>query len=109
MTKLILRFCLGLLVASQAGLVTAADYNPVETSREGEIHKLDFGQNRMLLQGLYYDVAADVHVEIGGTYGAFTMLQEGMAVEVQFRRFDDGRREIFEIRQITNGRDLLVR
>lgn len=70
---------------------------------QGEIHKLDFGGNKMVINGYNYDVDPNVEVEINGSYGAFTMLEEGMLIEYVFLRFDDGSRrvtEIFEVDEI---------
>jgi hypothetical protein len=44
------------------------------------IQEVDFGGNAMVIDGMSYQVAMDVTVEIGGTHGAFTMLQPGMRI-----------------------------
>ena len=50
---------------------------------------------------MIYSVNPNVRVEINGTYGAFTMLEEGMLVEFTFLQFSDGRREINFMREVS--------
>ncbi len=74
-----------------------------ETSRTGTIQKLNFGTNSMIVDGYRYYVAPDVHVEIRGTFGAFTMLQTGMKVYMVYRLISGTEREIVEIKQLPDN------
>ena len=94
-----------LLLTTIASAVYAAE--PAEGQSEGEIHALDFGNSSLIIQGSEFFVEPNVEVEIAGTYGAFTMLQSGMMVEFWYRRYDDGRRVIYEIREIM-GREAIL-
>jgi len=71
----------------------------IETT-EGQIHDLDFDDSMVLISGVTYYFAIDAKVEIGGTYGAPTMLSKGMNVRFTFRRYDDGKREIVELAEL---------
>ena len=89
--------CSLLLVAGSAG---AQQYNAPEAEGEGEIQGLNFGTYRALIGGYQYDVSQSVQVQIGGTFGAFTMLTEGMLVEFTFLQFSDGVRQITYMREV---------
>jgi len=88
----------GLLAVS--GLVHAQEYNAPEAEGAGEIQALDFGAYDAVINGAMYSVNPNVRVEINGTYGAFTMLEEGMLVEFTFLQYSDGRREINFMREV---------
>lgn len=103
------RWCIGIVMLLVTELGFAVEYNPPEATVEGEIHQLNFAAQTLRLQGLDFGVAPQVRVEIGGGYGAFTLLEVGMAVEMRFWRYADGRREVFEIKQLTGTRRPLVR
>src|SRR5262245_8509114 len=47
-------------------------------SWQGVIETIDVSTNQIVVGGVRYSVAADANVEIGGSYGAFTLLQPGM-------------------------------
>ena len=78
----------------------AQEYNAPEAEGEGEIQALDFGDYDTVINGTMYLVNPNVRVEINGTYGAFTMLEEGMLVEFTFLHYSDGRREINFMREV---------
>ena len=95
---------LGLVAAAWAlcaGAV-AQPFSGPEGEAEGEIAKLDFGQNTMVVGGYTYQVSETAQVQIGGSYGAFTMLEKGMLIEFTYQRFDDGVRRIVGIRQVAS-------
>ena len=104
-----IRACLAVLLLFVTGSGFAVEYNPPEDRIEGEIHKLDFAGQTLRLQALDFSISPDVRVEIGGDYGAFTLLEVGMAVEMRFWHYADGRREVFEIKQLAASRVPLVR
>lgn len=110
---MIRRGCLiGLLtgLAALGGVPAAAqqaddDGPPVATShavvsRSGVIQELDLANNRMIVDGLEYGVAPDAKVEIGGSYGAFTMLRKGMKIYYEFLLISSNSRRIIKIQEL---------
>ena len=83
-----------------AGSAQAQELNPPLAEGEGEIQALSFGTNEAIIGGYQYGVAETVRVEINGTFGAFTMLQNGMLVEFDFLQYSDGYREIVGMREV---------
>ena len=73
---------------------------------QGVIQDLDFGQSLMIIDGNRYRVAGDVNVEIGGSYGAFTMLQTGMRIRFEYLVISPSSREIIDIREDAPGLDI---
>ena len=69
----------------------------------GIIEDLDLGNNAMIVQGMRYRVAVDVEVEINGSFGAFTMLQEGMQIHYTYRVHSALDREIVKIRHVSDN------
>lgn len=69
----------------------------------GVVQELDFGRSEMIVNGTRYAVAVDVRVEIGGSYGAFTMLQPGMKIRYDFLVISPSEREIIEIEEVPPG------
>ena len=67
---------------------------------EGIINDLNFARYTITIGGYEYRMTDTTKVEIAGSYGAFTMLRKGMAVEFSFLRFDDGVRRITEIYEV---------
>ena len=90
------------LAAATLALCASAVANAPEGEAEGEITELDFGQNTMVVGGYSYQVSTTANVEINGSYGAFTMLEEGMQIEFTYERFDDGVRRIVAVRQVAS-------
>ncbi len=84
-----------------AGVVHSQQINVPLADGEGELQRLDFAANTMIINGYLYHVTDTTKVEIGGSFGAFTMLKEGMLVEFSFLRFDDGVRRITELFEVT--------
>lgn len=90
-----------ILVAPIAG--AAEDDFRIE-SRQGPVESADYSKNSMVVGGVSYDVAADASVELGGSYGAFTMITPGMNVEILIRRYiDTGRREVIDVKELPPG------
>ena len=82
--------------------VWANDFG-AEMESQGQVELLRFGELQLQVGGRTYDVNPAVQVEIGGTYGAFTLLQPGMNVYLRFVQYADGRREVLEIRELSAG------
>ena len=98
-----LRSLLALWFVGVAGLATAADDFRVE-SRQGTIESIDINANQLVVAGVRYNVAIDADIEIGGSYGAFTLLHPGMNVQVLVRRsVETGQGELIEVKELPPG------
>lgn len=94
-----------LLILLATGLTspTWANGFGAEMESHGQVELLHFGQQQLQVGGRTYDVNQAVQVEIGGTFGAFTLLQPGMQIYLRFVQHSDGRREVLEIRELAPG------
>jgi hypothetical protein len=90
-------FLLALLLAPAVAVAQAA--GPVAEGA-GIIQELDVAGSSVVIDGMSYDVPLDVKVEIGGSYGAFTMLNEGMRVYYEFRVYSSTSRVVTLIREL---------
>ncbi len=79
--------------------VQAQEFAP-QGEGQGRIDKLNFGNHTAQIGGYDYSVSMNAEVEINNSYGAFTMLEEGMLVEFEYLQFDDGTRRITDMRQV---------
>ena len=97
------RFAITLCVmlASVANAATAATV--AEKTKTGTIQELNFADGSMIVDGYRYYSVPDTRVEIAGSYGAFTMLQVGMKVQIVYRLVSAVRRDVVEITQIPDG------
>lgn len=86
------------ITPSAAARTPGASY-PTAT-QYGVVQELDFNRSEMIVSGTRYRVAVDVQVEIGGSYGAFTLLRPGMKIHYAFLVISPSEREIIEIREI---------
>lgn len=86
------------LTTGAAARVPGASY-PTATTY-GVVQELDFDRSEMIVSGTRYGVAVDVKVEIGGSYGAFTLLRPGMKIRYAYLVISPSEREIIEIREI---------
>ncbi len=86
-------------------VVAAAQYEGNFPLAEGAgvIQELDFAAQTMVIDGMRYEVAVDVKVEIGGSYGAYTLLETGMNVYIEFLRISDEERRIVLVRELPTG------
>ena len=75
---------------------------------EGVIEQVDLPRSLIYVQGSRFWMPQTVKVEIGGSYGAFTMLEQGMRVAFTYRNNDNGRREVLELEEILSDRELLI-
>jgi len=71
-----------------------------EKIKTGTIQKLNFSEGSMILDGNRYHTAPELRVEIAGSYGAFTMLEVGMKVQIVYRVESAVRRDVVEIKEI---------
>ena len=85
-----------------APIVSADDFR-IE-SKQGPVESVDYPSNRIVVGGVSYDVAADANVQLGGSYGAFTMITPGMNVSILIQRYiDSGQRQIIELKELAPG------
>ncbi|HEX7037541.1 MAG TPA: hypothetical protein VF210_17360 [Pseudomonadales bacterium] len=94
------RRLIALIVAWLLPLTAAAATAGPMAEGAGVIQELDFAGSTMVIDGMSYEVAIDTRVEIGGSYGAFTMLQPGMRVYYEFERHSPTLRIIRLIREL---------
>lgn len=103
---------LGKRLVAGAALIGAATLAPIASadddfqilSRQGVIDSIDVAANQVVIGGVRYAVAVDANVEIGGSYGAFTLLQPGMAVQILTRRFvESGAQDIIDLKELPAG------
>lgn len=74
-----------------------------EKSMDGTIQALDFGANSMVFEGLTFSMAPELEVQIRGSYGAFTMLQEGMKASIVYRVVSGSARVVTRIEQLPDN------
>jgi hypothetical protein len=72
----------------------------------GTVQEIDLAAETLIIDGMIYAAAVDVSVEIGGSYGAFTMLEPGMRVYYEFLRLSDRERIVTLIRELPEQVDL---
>ena len=99
-------FVLGILAGGSARAQSADPALAPVKAMEGTIQTLDFGSNSMIFEGLRYRMAPDVQVEIRGSYGAFTMLQEGMKAAITYRVVSGSERVVTRIEQLPDNVEL---
>ncbi len=92
-----------LLLATVFASTSWASGFGAEMESHGQVELLLFGEQQLQVAGRTYEVSPATQVEIGGSYGAFTLLQPGMKVYLRFVQYADGRREVLEIRQLPSG------
>jgi len=92
-----------LVLGSAAVAESSLSYLAPEKQRDGVIQELDFGSGTMIFQGYRYRMAPEVEVEIRGSYGAFTMLEEGMKARITYRVVSESDREVIRIEQLPDN------
>ncbi len=96
--------CLLVVATLIAPIAGAAEDDFRIESRQGPVESLDATSNRIVVGGVSYDVALDASVELGGSYGAFTMITPGMNVQILVKRYvDTGRREVIDVKELPSG------
>ena len=91
---------IGTVIVLATASFAQADYNTPQSEGTGEIYALDFANRKMIVGGSQYTVSQTAEVEIGGSYGAFTMLQKGMKIEFTYLHYKDGTMVIQTINQV---------
>jgi len=90
---------LGLALSAATVAQTAADRYP-QASRSGVIDELDFAGSSMIVSGYLYHLAVDTEVEIGGSFGAFTLLRPGMQIRFDYLVISPSERRMVRIQQL---------
>lgn len=89
------------LIALWSGQALAQEGDVAE--EEGVVERLVLESNEVIINGVAFRVAYDAQVEIRGSYGAYTMLQPGMKVFYEYRRYSPTELEIFAIEQLPDN------
>ena len=97
------RGALAALLLIGAAFASGADMVYGGMPRQGTIDSVDYGTNTAVIGGTRYSVAIDADVEVGGSYGAFTMLTPGMNVAFTFDLYSDNTRVVTEVKQLPAG------
>lgn len=78
----------------------ATPWNYPERQTVGTIQDVELSESNLIVDGMRYGVAIDAHVEINGSYGAFTMLKTGMKIDFTYKVISESERLIVRIREI---------
>lgn len=79
---------------------STADSSFPVASHAGVIDQIDYASSSMIVSGYHYDVAVDARVEIGGTHGAFTMLQPGMRIRFDYLHVSGTERRVILVQEL---------
>ena len=66
---------------------------------QGRVIAVDVSKHRAVISGRVYQAPIDVNVSIGGSYGAFSMLQSGMRVRFEYYE-NDGERVLRSVTEL---------
>ena len=99
---LLMGLLMGLPFGGGAALAASVDLAP-EKELEGTIQALDFGANTLIFEGTRFQMGVGAEVEIRGSYGAFTMLKEGMKAVVTYRLLSESERVVTRIVQLPDN------
>jgi hypothetical protein len=84
--------------------IAIADDDYQILARQGVVEAVDVPANQVVIGGVRYNVAVDANVEIGGSFGAFTLLQPGMSVKIVMRRdVGSGHTDIIDLKELAPG------
>ena len=71
---------------------------------QGTLFEMEWGSQTAIINGYRYHFAPDAKVQINGSYGAWSMLQEGTSVDFLFRLSSDmTHRTIVELYSLPSG------
>ncbi|TDJ38626.1 MAG: hypothetical protein E2O54_12775 [Gammaproteobacteria bacterium] len=74
-----------------------------ESERTGIVQVVELDSSSLIISGTRYRVALDAHVEINGTYGAYSMLSPGTKVRFICLVVSGEEREIVEIQTLPSS------
>lgn len=83
--------------------MTAAEAAYPEKEGIGYIESIDFEASTLIVNGLRFRVPTYAKVAIDGTFGAFTLLREGMLIHYDYQQISPTEREIFELETRPKG------
>ena len=97
-----------------AGAILFAPFSSADDfrieSKQGPVESVDYSTNKMVVGGVSYNMAADANVQLGGSYGAFTMITPGMNQRgtridpgPAFHRHGRVERQIIEVKELAPG------
>lgn len=89
---------------AQPGITSQAPYPVAE--RAGLVQSVSAGAQELIVDGYRYFVAVDVQVELGGSYGAYTMVEPGMRIYFEYLVVSPSERWIIRIRELPDNVDL---
>ena len=95
---------LTLLLITFGGQLQAQEADVLE--EQGIIEELKLAGNELIISGVTFKVAFDAEVQIRGSYGAYSMLQPGMKVYYEYRRYSPTELEIFTIEQLPDNQPI---
>ncbi len=102
LTLTVVLVCGGVLPAA----AQTADARYPVVSDSGRIEQLDFANSTMVVGGLRYGVVVDLKVEIGGSFGAFTMLRPGMRIRYDYLQISPTERRMVLIQELPANVDV---
>jgi hypothetical protein len=79
------------------GLTGAVQADYPEQEGTGYIESIDLDASTLIVNGLRFRVGTYVKVTIDGSFGAFTLLHEGMLIHYDYYSISRTEREIFRI------------
>ena len=74
-----------------------------ESERTGVVQAVELDSSSLIISGTRYRVALDAHVEIDGTYGAYSMLRPGTKVRFVCEVVSGEERVIVEIQTLPSS------
>ena len=97
---MIRRMLIALMVSTVSLSVAAADYDPPLLERTGAVQEVVPALNDVVIYGERFTVSYTAEIEIGSTYGAYSMLRPEMRVFFRYQLYDDGRKVIVYLREL---------
>jgi len=91
------------LLTALALLATTARAAYPEKEGVGYIEQIDVGASTLIVNGLRFRVDPYAKVTIDGSFGAFTLLHEGMLIHYDYYSISPTDREIFRVETRPEG------
>lgn len=107
--KILCNAALAVLLVVCAAMARGADYAPPEREGAGVIESLNFAKGEAIVDGYRYYLRPTTEVQIGGSYGAPTMLENGMRIAFVYERYDDNSRVMSQVRELSPNEELVTR
>ena len=94
---------IGLLLLVSLPVLTHAIDRVEMVEDEGVIHRVDYGQNQMIIDGVRFAVSAGAPIRIRGDLGSFTALVRGMKVRFVYENRGPSERNIVRLDQLPDN------